>query len=98
MKRKCDDCNCELVGLIPLIKTTEDFDGSQVYPEQVKKWLCKSCIDRSFEYAFCWCCGEELAYHVTQLNTAGECSEHEGESSMDSATRDGWNDIIDNLS
>lgn len=42
----------------------------------------RQCISKSNDFGFCWCCGEDIAYQVEDLNRASECDDHAGESSM----------------
>jgi len=45
-----------------------------------QKWICISCCHISDHVGSCWCCGDDYVYDATQLNHAGECPEHAGES------------------
>lgn len=42
-----------------------------------------SCAQHDGRYDFCRFCGDQNVYLAEEINDAGECSEHEGESALD---------------
>lgn len=63
--------------LNPLLRLSAEFeDGSEARVHRV-------CAHRSSDYAFCRYCGDGVVYFADDLNAAGECPEHDGESVPD---------------
>lgn len=58
------------------------------------EFICQSCVDTSDAFGLCIYCGYEAAYPIGELNEAGECSSHYGESVMDPEEEEGWEDNI----
>ncbi len=81
MIEKCNYCG-ELEELVPIIKENDKFDGLKLHTGQIDKTMCKRCVDNSFKYGFCRGCGEKLAYHLSQLNSAGECLQKHAKESL----------------
>lgn len=59
--------------LLPL--ATEGEDGVE--------YIHLHCARTNDQFGFCWCCGECVAYYSEELNEAGECDTHAGESVPD---------------
>ena len=55
-----------------------------------------ACVD-SDKYRECEYCGFGIVHPVKDLNDQSECPEHKGESDMDDEEREGWEDIIENM-
>ncbi|MBN3815244.1 hypothetical protein G3N57_00860 [Paraburkholderia sp. Se-20369] len=41
------------------------------------------CARSKSQFGFCWCCGESKVFYSEDLNEAGECEIHDGESVPD---------------
>lgn len=54
-----------------------------------------SCVQSSRGYGFCRYCKEEAAYLTSELNSEGECSDHDGESEMSEEELEGWEGNIE---
>lgn len=46
------------------------------------------CARTHRQFGFCWCCGESRAFNSENLNEAGECDLHDGESKSDYSEED----------
>ncbi|BCF95890.1 hypothetical protein PPGU19_004590 [Paraburkholderia sp. PGU19] len=46
------------------------------------------CAHKDSRFGFCWCCRESVAYCSEDLNEAGECEKHDGESVPDYPVED----------
>lgn len=86
----CDEKRDDVVpiGYVDDVSDLEDSSG----------WVSLTCAaELEALYGTCWCCGDHVIHRSEDLNRAGECEEHAGESNMDKEERDGWEDIIENL-
>ncbi len=86
----CEQCGEKTLNSSPVY--TEDCDDD---PDGQVCNRCSSFHDD--EYATCIYCGPGVIYRADQINTAGECPEHSGESYMDDEERQGWEDYIENI-
>ena len=70
------------VQLIPIkAEDTED---------QETEYICSSCIKQSnSSFGLCKCCGEEIAYPVSELNEEDECVDHQCESTFSPEDQEG---------
>lgn len=87
--------SCELCG-------EKTLKSSPVYTESDENepdgQVCDSCSSfHDDEYTTCTYCGAGVIYRADQINAAGECSEHAGESYMDDEERQDWEDYVENL-
>ncbi|MGT2456554.1 hypothetical protein ACU4GI_26485 [Cupriavidus basilensis] len=41
------------------------------------------CASTNSQFGFCWCCGPSKVFYSEDLNEAGECETHDGESEPD---------------
>lgn len=69
----CEGCEEKHLGIRPLGYDEHD-------PEA---WVCATCSSDEEEYGQCKYCGPEYLYRTDEINAAGECPEHAGESALD---------------
>lgn len=81
----CHDCNEKDANG----RFIHDGDGSdpQIY-------VCRACSEED-KYDTCVYCGSGTLYKASDINRAGECPEHAGESYMDEEERDDWDSFIE---
>lgn len=84
----CECCSTKKHNVMPI----GDLDALGDEPDG---WVCHSCAESDDSYARCEFCGDEAIYRADQINSRGECPEHNGESHMDDEEREGWMDTIE---
>lgn len=86
----CERCGKKTLKSSPVYtESDEDDPDGQVCDR------CSSFHDD--EYTTCTYCGPGVIYRADQINAAGECSMHAGESYMDDEERQGWEDYIEHI-
>lgn len=85
---------CEVTGehqldIVPVY--TDDIDEPDGWVSE------KIANENDEEYGYCTYCGSSYLYRTYELNSAGECHEHAGESDMSEEERSGWGDYIENI-
>ncbi|MEW6996253.1 hypothetical protein AADZ86_00910 [Colwelliaceae bacterium BS250] len=86
---ECEHCGDKNVYSQPL------FSSNDI--EEPIAQVCHSCSDDREEYDTCLYCGEGTLYRSSEINSAGECSEHQGEGSFSDEEREGWDSYIENV-
>tara|TARA_R110000772_G_scaffold73331_2_gene160360 strand:- start:4414 stop:4998 length:585 start_codon:yes stop_codon:yes gene_type:complete len=71
----CECCGEKRLDIMPL---GDPDDG-----DDPKGWVSRQCASDDDDYGTCWCCGDHILHRAKDLNRAGECPEHAGESSLD---------------
>ncbi len=69
----CESCEEKHLGIRPLGYEEDEPEG----------WVCSTCSSDEEEYGECKYCGPEYVYRADEINSAGECPEHAGESALD---------------
>ncbi len=69
----CECCEEKRLSIKPLGYEEDDPAG----------WVCAPCASDEEEYGECVYCGPEYVYRADEINSAGECPEHAGESALD---------------
>ena len=83
----CECCHEKSRAIKPLGCDDPDPDG----------WVCEHCVQTTAAYDHCELCGNEYVYRSDQINSAGECPEHAGESKFDSEEQEDWGSYIENV-
>lgn len=86
---ECECCGDKTVYSQPV------FDSDNI--EDPVAQVCNDCSEDEEEYATCIYCGDSILYRAFEINSAGECPEHKGESSMSDEEREDWESYIENL-
>jgi len=69
------------------------FDSSDI--EQPIAQVCDDCSDNSPQYSYCRFCGDSYLFRADEINEAGECPDHAGESIMDEDEETDWETYIE---
>lgn len=91
---KCKSCKKNIGkrdGVQVYKKSTDCADVDQI----VKYVICKNCLKHGEDFAYCSLCGDEAAFHTSDLVSDGfswYCKEHKGEI-MDDEERESWMDF-----
>lgn len=83
----CECCGEKSLDIMPL--GDADIGGS---PEG---WVSQQCASDDEDYGTCWCCGDDVIHRTENLNAAGECPDHAGESSLDEEEQEDRNSWIE---
>lgn len=81
----CDGCQEKHLTIRPLGYEEDDPEG----------WVCANCASDHEDYETCMYCGPEYLYRADQINAAGECPEHAGESARDPEEEDDMESYIE---
>lgn len=67
------------------------------HPDEPIAQVCGSCRHDEDEYDTCRYCGSGILYRASEINSAGECREHRGESALSEEEQDDWDSYIENI-
>lgn len=82
MNKSCVRCyDTDDTEANPLLEL--DSDNSEA------EFIHRRCALTQIWYGFCWCCGTSKVFYAEDLNEAGECEMHDGESVPDYSEEDG---------
>ncbi|WP_075882046.1 hypothetical protein [Vreelandella massiliensis] len=71
----CECCGEKSLDIMPI--------GDPYNGDTPEGWVSQQCASDDEGYGTCWCCGDHIIHRAEDLNAAGECPEHAGESSVD---------------